>query len=68
MNTMEHAVRLYFSEVAHQGARLKTGAEKPRIEPYVGRAEFFALPRIVRKRDTEQATQTVRQIDRVCAD
>jgi hypothetical protein len=31
-------------EMVRQGSRLKTGADKPSMKQYVGRAEFFALP------------------------
>jgi len=34
-----------FSGGGLPGSRLKTGAEKPKVRQYVGRAEFFALLR-----------------------
>jgi len=43
---IERAVRPYSPDVVRRRSRLKTGAEKPKIKPYVGRAEFFALPRL----------------------
>ena len=44
MGTNGRAVRLYSPEVVREGWRLKTGAEKSKIQRHVGCAEFFALP------------------------
>ena len=41
---LERLVRLYSPDMVRQGSRLKTGADKPTMKLYAGRAEFFALP------------------------